>query len=49
MIGMTADFPVRETPLMMFSEPTTNGTRFGGSCGSRGQRMSSRMWNLIGS
>src|SRR6266542_5239740 len=49
MIGMTADLPVRDTPVMTFRAPSSNRIRWGANARFRGQRMSSFSWKYIGS
>src|SRR6267154_4104097 len=47
MIGITADFPVREAPLITVTFPGANETRRGAKPGFRGQRMISLTWKNI--
>src|ERR1017187_4830679 len=44
MIGITADFPVREAPLITVTFPGANETRRGAKPGFRGQRTISLTW-----
>src|SRR4030066_165962 len=45
MIGITADFPVREAPLMTVTFPGSNERRLGANALFLGQRMISLIWN----
>src|SRR5229473_3003984 len=47
MIGITADFPVREAPLITVTFPGANETRRGANAGFRGQRTISLTWKNI--
>src|SRR5829696_1584733 len=47
MIGITADLPVRDTPLTTFSAFSANTRRFGGISDDRDQRTISLMWKCI--
>src|SRR5436190_91647 len=47
MIGMMADFPVREMPLITLSVPSSNGTTRGANPGRRDQSTSCWIWKRI--
>src|SRR6266478_1006913 len=47
MIGITADFPVLEAPLITVTFPGANDTRRGGNAGFRGRRTISLTWKNI--
>src|SRR6266571_1054171 len=47
MIGITADFPVREAPLITVTFPSANETRRGAKAGLRGHKMISLIWKNI--